>query len=287
VQQEVLYRQTFRGLNGTVAYPFSEVNRLEFGSGFQQVSFDQQVRTLVYGARSGALLSDTSETTQLADTLHLGSASIASVYDNSIAGATSPVAGRRSRFELTPTYGSLSYTGALADYRRYFMPARFYTIAGRVLHYGRYGRDGENPLLVPINLGYPEIMRGYTMGSFSAEECSVGPAGSCNSFDRLLGSRMLVTNFEFRFPLLRPFGVQSNMYGPVPIEVAFFGDAGVAWTTDQKPSFLGGERRPVSSAGVTLRANLFGIAVGQFDLARPFQRPGRGWVWSFSLTPGF
>ena len=287
MQQEVIYRQTFRGVNAGVAYPFTAVRRLELSTGFQQVSFDQQVRTMVFSPRTGDLLSNTSETTSLGDTLHLASATVASVYDTSISGATSPVSGQRSRFELTPTYGSLSYAVALADYRRYFMPARFYTIAGRIMHYGRYGRDGENSLLLPLHLGYPEIMRGYTIGSFSASECEVGPAGSCQAFDRLLGSRLLVTNLELRFPLLRPFGVSSAMYGPVPVEVAFFTDAGVAWTKSDRPSFFGGNRTPVASAGVTLRTNLFGFVVGQLDFAYPFQRPGRGWVWSFSFSPGF
>jgi hypothetical protein len=287
VEQEVIYRQTYRGVNGSVAYPFSEAHRVELGAGFQQVSFDQQVRTLAFSPRTGELLSNTTETTSLADTLRLTSATVASVYDRSISGPTSPVSGQRSRFEITPTYGSLFYTGALADYRRYFMPARFYTIAGRILHYGRYGRDGESSLLLPMYLGYPELLRGYTIGSFRASECASGAAGSCDAFDRLLGSRMLVANLELRFPLLRPFGVKSAMYGPVPVEVALFTDAGVAWTKSDRPTFLGGDRAPVSSAGVTLRANVFGFAVGQFDFAYPFQRPGRGWVWSFSLAPGF
>jgi Tol biopolymer transport system component len=287
VEQEVIYRQTYRGANGMLAYPLSEVHRIEVGTGFQQVSFDQQVRTMAFNARTGELLSNTTETTKLADTLHLASTTVASVYDRSIAGATSPVSGQRSRLELTPTFGSLSYIGALADYRRYFMPARFYTIAGRVMHYGRYGRDGENSLLLPLYLGYPELIRGYTYGSFSSSECVSGPSGSCEAYDRLLGSRMLITNLELRFPLLRPFGVNSGMYGPLPVEVAFFTDAGLAWTKNDRPSFLGGNRSPVASAGVTFRTNLFGFAAGQLDFAYPFQRPGRGWVWSFSLAPGF
>jgi hypothetical protein len=61
----------------------------------------------------------------------------------------------------------------------------------------------------------------------------------------------------------------------------------VAWTGSQAPSFAGGNRRPVSSAGVSLRLNLFGFTVAQADLAYPLQRPGRGWVFGFSLTPGF
>jgi hypothetical protein len=43
----------------------------------------------------------------------------------------------------------------------------------------------------------------------------------------------------------------------------------------------------VASTGVTLRINLFNFAVGQFDVARPLQRPQQGWMFEFSLTPGF
>ena len=65
------------------------------------------------------------------------------------------------------------------------------------------------------------------------------------------------------------------MYGPVPIEVAFFADAGVAWDKGDKPTFFGGDRRGVTSTGVSLRANVLGFAVAQMHLAYPFQRPGR------------
>jgi len=98
---------------------------------------------------------------------------------------------------------------------------------------------------------------------------------------------MLIGNLELRFPLLRPFGVRDRMYGPGPIEVAFFADAGVAWQKSDRPTFLGGNRQPVSSAGMTLRANVLGFAVAQMDVAYPFQRSGRGWVLGFSIAPGF
>jgi outer membrane protein assembly factor BamA len=166
------------------------------------------------------------------------------------------------------------------------MPARFYTIAVRGLHYGRYGEGGEDDRLVPLFIGYPEFVRGYGVNSFSAGEC--GTSGSCPTFDRLVGSRMLVGNIELRFPLLRPFGVSDRMYGPLPVEVAFFLDGGVTWNKGQKPSFFnGGTREPVTSGGVSLRTSLLGFATAQIDYARPFDRPGRGWVWGFSLTPGF
>ncbi len=71
------------------------------------------------------------------------------------------------------------------------------------------------------------------------------------------------------------------------MELAFFADGGVAWNSGQRPSFLGGTRHGVSSVGGALRVNLFGFAVGEFDFARPLQRPGAGWVFQFNLTPGF
>jgi outer membrane protein assembly factor BamA len=130
-------------------------------------------------------------------------------------------------------------------------------------------------------------VRGYDVGSFDFSDCTPTAASDCPEFDRLTGSRLLVGNVEFRFPLLRPFGASQNMYGPLPVEVALFADAGVAWNRGQSPSFLGGTREGVGSAGVAFRVNLFGYLIGQFDFAHPFQRPGRGWIFQFNLSPGF
>ena len=88
----------------------------------------------------------------------------------------------------------------------------------------------------PLFIGYPQLVRGYDIGSFDDERVPGHASSSCPAFDRLLGSRMLVGNVELRFPLLRPFGVRQNMYGPLPIEVALFGDGGVAWTSDETPT---------------------------------------------------
>jgi Tol biopolymer transport system component len=287
VEQNITQRQTYRSMDGGVAYPFSQTHRIEFGAGYANVSFDEHVRTIVTSLRTGQVVSDDTTTAPLASSLHLGTTSAAAVTDSSIFGATSPVAGRRARFEVAPTFGSVSFTSAIADYRRYFMPASFYTIASRVLHVGRYGSGGEDSRLLPLFIGYPELVRGYSMGSFTAAECTSSAGSSCEEFDRLLGSRMLVGNLELRFPLLRPFGVKSGMYGPLPVEIAVFADGGVAWNRGEGPRFLGGDRKPVSSGGVTFRVNLLGFAIAQIDLARPFQRPERGWLWGFSLAPGF
>ena len=104
---------------------------------------------------------------------------------------------------------------------------------------------------------------------------------------QLQGSRVLVGNVELRFPLLRPFGIRPNMYGPVPVEVALFADSGVAWNRGQTPTIFGGGRDGVASVGSSLRVNLFGFFVGQFDWAKPIHRENRGWVFQFSFSPGF
>jgi outer membrane protein assembly factor BamA len=156
------------------------------------------------------------------------------------------------------------------------------------MHVGRYGAGGEDERFFPLSIGYPTLVRGYDIYSIEADECVPNAVNDCPAFDRLMGSRMMVGNLEFRFPLLRPFvGASRSMYGPVPVEVGLFLDGGVAWNGGQSPSLFGGDRPGVSSAGITLRANLLGFAIGQFDFVRPLQRPGKGWMFQFSLTPGF
>jgi Tol biopolymer transport system component len=158
VDQEILQRQTFRAIGAALARPFSPARRVEFGASYQRVGFEREVRTIVSSALTGQVLSDERETSELAGPLSLASSSAALVFDSAIFGATSPVAGERSRFEVTPTVGTISFTGALADYRWYVMPARFYTVAGRVLHDGRYGSGGEDVRLVPLFIGYPQLI---------------------------------------------------------------------------------------------------------------------------------
>jgi len=284
VEQEVVLRQTIQAASGVAAYPLDDARRVEVGGGLQRYTFSERVRTIATGLADGRQLVDERREIGDIDDLSLGRTMAAFVGDRSVFGPTSPVAGSRYRVEVAPTFGSLRYTGMLADYRRYVMPVPFVTLAGRLLHYGRYGAGGDDPRLSPLFLGYPELVRGYDVGSFRAEEC--GAAG-CEVFDRLVGSRLLVANAELRMPLLRPLGTGRRMYGPVPTELAVFADAGVAWDRTTKPAFAGGSRDWATSAGVAARVNAFGIAIVQLSAARPFQRPGRGWLFQFSLTPGF
>jgi Tol biopolymer transport system component len=287
VDRSIIFRQTEQSAAGIIAYPFNRAQRVEFQGGVTRISFDQIVETSAFSLRTGELIANDSSETSLAAPLSLATTSAALVFDTANYGATSPVQGQRYRFEASPTFGGVNFTSMLADYRRYFMPVSFYTIAVRALHYGRYGSGGEDTRLFPLFLGYPNLVRGYDVGSFQAGECIPTAASECPAFDRLVGSRVLVGNLELRFPLLRPFGASQRMYGPIPVEMALFADGGVAWSRGDKPSFLGGDKQGVGSAGVAFRVNVLGFAVAQFDFARPFQRPGRGWVFQFNLSPGF
>jgi hypothetical protein len=289
IEQQVLDRQTNRDLQGTLAYPFSDVQRVEFSAGASHISFDREVKTDAFSLFDGQQIASDRQNLEAASPLTLGTSSAALVYDNSIFGATGPILGQRYRLEASPTFGSISYVGVLADWRRYFMLKRPFTLAARLMHYGRYGSGGEDPRFQPLFLGYPGLVRGYRYGSFSGSECNPPPGSpnSCPVFDQLLGSRIAVANLELRFPLFGVLHIGSGYYGMLPLDWTIFGDAGMAWNSGDSPSLSSGDRTPVFSAGTGFRFNLFGYAVAEVNLVHPFDRPGKNWLWEFNLQPGF
>jgi hypothetical protein len=279
---------TERWLDRTVGalgyYPFNPSLRVELQAGYRSVGFETRVDTQGVSLRTGRLVLDEQEKLPGGQNVHLFESTVALVRDTSVFGATSPVMGQRFRLDVSPTLGSVNYTSALADLRQYVMPVRPVTVAGRVLHYGRYGSGGEDPRLGSLFLGYPNLVRGYDSGSFTASECGAG--GGCPVYDQLLGSRLLAANLEVRAPLFGLFGAKS-LYGPVPIEVGAFFDAGVAWHSASRPALLGGARQLVKSLGGTARLNLFGFAVLQLDYVKPLDRPGKDAYFTFNLLSGF
>jgi Tol biopolymer transport system component len=285
VEQTVLYQQTDSGITAQGYYPFDSTLRLEIGAGFRNIGFKTRVLTAGYSLNTGQQLVNDRQS-QSSPGINLWESTAALVKDTSVFGATSPVMGQRFRLDVSPVLGTLNYTGVLADFRRYLMPVRPVTIAARVMHYGRYGTGGEDSRLYPLFLGYPDLVRGYDTGSFSASECGTQADGSCPVFDRLLGSRLLVGNLEVRAPLLGLFG-KRNLYGPIPVEIGAFFDTGVAWDSASKPSLFGGDRRLASSTGATARVNVFGFAVLQVDWVKPLDRPGKRPFFEFNLLTGF
>ena len=283
---EVTERQTSRGAFGMTSFPFNTSTRVEFTGGGRALSFTRDAKIRVFDLNGRAV--ERREThALLADPMYLAEGAVAVVHDTSFFGATGPIYGSRYRFELGHTTGTLKYTSVLADWRRYFMPVRPFTVSVRGLHYGRYGPTSQHPQLLDLFVGYPDLVHGYGVGSFSAVECLDGNLGrDCAVFNSLIGSRLLVANAEVRAPLVGLFTGEIE-YGRIPVEVAGFFDAGVAWTAATRPSFAGGTRDAVRSAGFAVRVNAFGLMIVELAASRPFDRVDRSWQWQIGLRQSF
>jgi WD40 repeat protein len=283
--KEYVYRQIYYQLGGFAYYPFNPAQRLEFQGGYSFVQFANSLYTQVYSLYTGYRLDYEDIDLPSADGLHMPFLSAALVYDTSLFGATGPVIGQSYRLEVAPTFGTLNYTTLLADFRKYIVPVKPFTLAFRILHYGRYGFGADDSRLYPMFLGYGTLVRGYEYNSFSAEETDT-TTGTFD-FNRLIGTRVAVANFELRFPLFGALGLGRGYYGIFPVDFVAFFDSAVAWDRANKAWFLGGDRKPLSSYGIGLRANLLGYMIIGCDLVKPLDRPGQGWHFAFSFWQGF
>lgn len=300
IEQQTLYRQINRSAGGTIAYPLNQSQRLEASGGFLNVDYDIEVKTRAIDA-FGRVIIDSTESLPTPDPLNLGQASLALVYDKSLFGVTSPLIGQRYRLEVGANIGSIDFFNVIADYRKYLMPVRPFTIAARLMHFGRYGPQGDgltdegSRVLQPLFLGYDGLVHGYGYGSFDFfTECESNDV--CTNYDKLFGSRMLVGNLELRFPPLGLLGIGDGLFGFLPLEMFIFGDGGLAWwqadgvseesRASLRPWFLDGTRKPVFSAGTGLRMNVFGYMIIELAWVYPFNRE-RGGHLQFSFVPGF
>jgi Tol biopolymer transport system component len=284
IEQEILFRQINYEISGFAFYPFNTARRLELNAGVRLLDFNTMLYTRAYSLFDDFMILNEKERLPSSPSLYFGTVSASMVYDTGIFGATSPILGQSYLLQVTPTLGSLAFTTVLADYRRYIMPVRPITLAFRAIHYGRYGKDAEDGRLWPLFIGYENLVRGYNDSSFSYFEFSDGGGFT---FDRLIGSKMALANFEVRFPLFGILGLGKGFYGVWPLEAFAFYDIGVAWREGTSPSFLGGKQVPVSSVGTGLRTNLFGYLVLGLNYVKPLDRPERGWYFQFTISPGF
>jgi len=286
--------------SGTVSYPFSTTQRIEFGAGVTRYSYDIQIDKYYYNAFGQTVAIDRDQLEAPgADVLYDGSVAI--VGDNSFFGFTAPIRGSRYRFEVGRTQGTADYTTILADVRRYFQPTLNLSFAVRALHYGRYGLNnfGESFGFGPLNplfLGYETFIRGYAWESFTVDECGQQSSLDCPAIDRMLGNQLAVTSVEMRIPLLgvEEYGVINFPY--IPTDLVFFTDAGLAWTSASPDpsdhpilewSRSSTDRVPVVSSGVSARFNILGFLVLEAYYAKPWQRPLKDWHWGFQIAPGW
>jgi WD40 repeat protein len=286
-EQEIIYRQIYYQVGGFASYPISPAQRFELSGGYSFIDFDNVVYTRAYSLIDNFPLLDEKEKLPSPASIHMPFASAALVYDTSLFGATAPIIGQSYRLELSPVFGTLNYFTGLADFRKYIVPVRPFTLAFRAMHYGRYGKGADDERLYPMFIGYDTMIRGYTWESFDASETQVF------DFNRLFGSKMMILNFELRFPLLGALGLGKGFYGAFPVDFIAFYDLGIAWGKDEfgvnhEPKFLfGGDRKFLDSYGLGLRLNLFGALVAGINYVRPLDRPGKNWHWELSFWPGF
>jgi Tol biopolymer transport system component len=291
---------------GQATYPISQTRRFELSAGGTRYGFDTEAVAIDQFGRVRERNFD--EFTP--DTIYLGQVGVAYVGDFSNFGFTSPLNGGRYRFQVTPNFGSRNFVSVLADYRRYFFMEPV-TVAFRALHQGNYGAQPDNVLsgqvessFVRETLGDPYqlgFVRGYAFSSiFEEPQCggSLQP-GSCEVLGRLLGTRMGVASAEVRLPFLGTDQLGLFNFPYLPTEIVAFGDAGIAWTSEdlrdftftnssiqQSNGFGTSPARPVFSVGVSARVNLLGALVFETFYARTFQR-ANDWDFGVLLRPGW
>jgi Tol biopolymer transport system component len=298
-------RQISREAATYFAYPLNRAQRLEFSARYQNIIYDYEIEKTLF-VPSGAVIGtekidlpkcteDPTEPFCEPNAMNIGAFTAALVYDNTYFGYTGPVLGQRYRLEVAPMVGTLDLVQGLVDFRKYIMPFQPYTLAGRVIHVGRYGGGGEDRRLYPLFIGYQQLIRGYENTSFSNAECldevsdnSFVGESTCPVYYQLFGSRMFLANFELRTPFPQGFGVSAPNF--LPITLAAFFDAGVAWWTGDTALRYGGNKDPwnlVTSYGLAARINLFGIALLEVDFVHPNNRPQKDWIWQLGFSPGF
>ncbi len=273
---------------GTLLYPFSMFRRAELNFGYTHIGYERKSdQILVYRNR---IIDEKSMELETPVPLNLYNIALGFTGDDSFFGFTSPMKGSRYNVEIEQIFGSLQYYNFNADYRRYFF-TRHFTLALRLLHYGRYGEDAENDRMPLLFIGYPTLVRGYEGDTFHVSKSSSLNSGQYPELERLVGSKIGIINVEFRLPLAgtEEYGVFANRY--LPISLIAFADAGVAWTKDSHPvakiTTNSNERIPVFSTGISTRINLFGFMVGELYYAYPFQHPEEDGHFGFAIAPGW
>jgi WD40 repeat protein/surface antigen Omp85-like protein len=274
---------TYRSMSGFVAYPLNRSQRIEFSGGLRQVTTIRRMYTEVL-TRTGKRVDRSSQLLPSDPSATVAEPGVALVGDTSISGPTGPLLGRRYRLQVAPAFGDMFYTSVLADFRQYLMPVRPYTVAIRVLHLARYGRDADDLRLREAYLGSPTLVRGYSANSVARSKCLV--TIGCPALNDMLGTAMLVTKVEARVPVMSAFSSRVR-YGTLPIDAFVFADAGQGWGGAQHRFGPDGTGRAlVRSVGAGARINAGGI-IFEFFTARPLDLDHEGWTFGFALRPGF
>ena len=261
--------------------PFSKTLRVEGGANFARYSGRVDRYDYYYDA-AGRLIAEDREKIGKLEGFNLYTIETALVGDNSVFGVAAPLKGHRFRVGVERYFGEFEFTAPTIDYRLYkfFKPVG---LAFRAYHYGRYG--GNAGKLYPLFVGSPWYVRGYNTSTAQNILIQNG-----SSIDQLLGSKMLVSNFEVRIPFTGPERLSILPSKFLFTDLNFFVDGGLAWNdfdqfgNSNESGF--GQAKPVFSAGASVRLNLFGAMVLEPYYAFPIQANTRG-IFGMNIIPGW
>jgi Tol biopolymer transport system component len=212
-------------------------------------------------------------------THYLFQPSLSFVHDSAFYGYYGPVTGSRFLIQYDPalgvTHNSLSRQTLVADYRRYWMPARRNTIAVRFLGAVSGGKQPR-----AFVLGGPFTLRSHDFYDYRTQTNLAGP-------------KMAMVNLEYRLPLLDAliFGWPGR-WGLGPFGASVFFDMGATWYDTFSPfghndSGQWGFRDLRGGYGIGIRTRL-GFLPLRFDWARPTDLHGSGdTIFHFSIGPEF
>ncbi|WP_020568905.1 PD40 domain-containing protein [Neolewinella persica] len=230
----------------------------------------------------------------------LGKAGVALVGDDSKFGLTAPISGYRYRLGVDQYAGEFEFTNVTADFRKYIWFGKG-ALALRAMHQGRYGGNGND--LFPLYLGSPWYLRGLT-GNDVVPTLAAGG----RDVNELVGSKLLVANAEIRIPFTGPEQLALIKSKFLFSDLNFFVDGGLAFTnidqfggptftldqngeplinpTTGEPYIASPGVKPIFTAGVSARVNVFGQLVVEPFLAKPLIK-NAGWSFGVNLLPGW
>ena len=275
-------------------YPFSRATRIEGNISFSHYSYRLDKYNNYYDMSGYYYYGQDRERNVkegLPDAFSMQDASIAYVGDDSSFGLTAPMHGYRYRLELQQTFGRITMSSVLLDARKYFY-LKPVTFAFKAFHYARLGKDANNDLMPPLYLGYETLIRGYNYAAL--EQSNVGE----DVYNNLIGSRMLLGNFEIRVPFTGPERLALIKSGLLFTDINFFVDTGITWggyrQYDMQTNTYNENERNfedsmlISSVGISTRINLFGQIILEPYYAFPLQlNLGSKGVFGLNFTPGW
>lgn len=265
-----LFRRTFEDkLSVFGFYPLSKTRRIETGLAWAFYSYrDEKIKNV---SSYNDIYYSKTEPVNSPPGFQVGIADVAFVIDNAKYGLASPIEGKRLRIQTERYLYGLNLQTVTFDYRAYLFlnPT---SAAFRVFHYGRYGGDSQDKRLMNLYMGYPWYIRGYESTNFYDES---DVEAQSIAISQLLGTRMLIANAEWRVPFTGPPEVSVIRSYTFFSELAFFVDAGLAWSNVATPIWSlttndPNKRIPLFSTGLGYRVNLYGLLVVEPYYAFPF-----------------